>query len=127
MTRYLDGNGKEISTPNRLTLIWKNNKLFAIDKEGNFQGRVTNTNNGGYLKDNPDELDSSDFDRIFGGHGCVLELRESPPNGFYVGNWGEVIKNPELLPTGTKSIFLDTDFNCESDWKEAIALEQNVC
>ena len=124
--RYLDCNGKETSTPNRLILVWKNSKLFATDKKGSFQGRVTNTNNGGYLKDNPDELDSSNFDCFFGGHGCVLELRENPPNGFYVGSWKEVIENPELLPTGTKSIFLDTDFNCKGDWKEAIALEQNA-
>lgn len=120
--RYLDCNGKEIFTPNRLTLVWENSKLFATDKEGNFQGRVTNTNNGGYLKDNPDELDSSGFSRLFGGHGCILQLHENPPNGLYVGNWKEVIENPELLPTGTKSIFLDTTFNCLNDWKEAMAL-----
>lgn len=120
--RYLDCNGKEIFILNRLTLVWKNSKLFAIDKERNFQGRVTNTNNGGYLKDNLDELDSSDFDRLFGGHGCVLQLHGNPPNGFYVRSWEEVIENPELLPTETKSIFLDTDFNCLNDWKEAMAL-----
>ena len=109
------------TSANVLILVKGEHKLFAVDCENQFQGRVTNTCTNKWLIENPSTEESSDFDLIYGGHGCILQLHDNPPNGFYIRNWSEVFSNPELLPVGTKSVFLDNDFNTSSDWNEYCA------
>ena len=106
------------TSANLLTLIKSEHKLFAIDCDNQCQGRVTNTCTNEWLVENPSTEESSDFNLIYGGHGCILQLHDNPPNSFFIGNWSEVFSNPELLPVGTKSVFLENDFNASSDWNE---------
>lgn len=107
-----------ITSANLLTLIKSEQKLLVVDSQNQFQGRVTNTCTNKWLVENPSTEESSNFDLIYGGHGCILLLHDNPPNGSYIGSWSEVFSNPELLPAGTKSVFLDNDFNTSSDWNE---------
>ena len=102
----------------KLTLIKKGDKLFAVDEHNQFQGRVTNTNTNEWLIDNPSVEESTDFNRIYGGHGLLLEIHENPPNPLYIKGWDEAFLNPDLLPVGTKAVFLDMNFNAKSDWDE---------
>lgn len=106
---------------NVLILVKSEHKLFAVDRKNQFQGRVTNTCTNEWLLDNPSIEESSNFDLVYGGHGCILQLHDNPPNGFYIGSWNEAFSNPDLLPAGTKSVFLDNTFNALGDWNEYCA------
>lgn len=102
-----------------LSVLIKNNQLFAVDENGNFAGKLVNEITGKCVA-NPYECSAGTFARVFGGHGAVIHQLDNPPNGFFISSWSEVFTNPELLPAGTKHLFLDCDFNAEYDFKAVL-------
>lgn len=104
----------------KLKLVIKNGYLFATNNAGELQGRIINHNNekGGYVIDNPSEEDSSHFDRLFGGHGDIFEVRPNPTSPFYHSSWEQIFQNPEMLPPGTKAVFLEMEQQTVWDWSE---------
>ncbi len=105
-----------------MQLVVKNEKLFAVDESGKFVGKIVNDASGGCC-DNPSNDEPGTFARIFEGHGYIYHQNDNPPNPFFNRSWGEVFKNPEMLPAGTKNVFVDQgrdaedDFNAENQLK----------
>lgn len=86
------------------------NSVFYVVADGHVQGELVADA----------EMEPTVFNRIYEGNGMVLHQSDAPPNPFFVGSWGEVFSNPELVPTGTKNIFVDPKSigGFETEWQE---------
>ena len=62
------------------------------------------------------------FARIFEGHGYVYHLGDNPSNPFFNRSWGEVFDNPELLPEGTRNVFVDQSYSSLVDFRAVPAV-----
>lgn len=89
-----------------MNLTVKNGILFAVDEEGNFIGKIANDVSGECC-DNPSNDHSFDFLRAFSGHGYIFHQNDQPSNPAFVCSWHEIFSNAELLPLGTKNVFVD--------------------
>ena len=98
-----------------MRLIFRYNGLFAVDESGEFIGRVINESSG-QCRDNPDQDEPEEFNHSFSGHGYIYHQSDSPPNPFFSHSWSDVFSNPELLPVGTRNVFVDQGREAESDF-----------
>lgn len=99
-----------------MKLIVKNDELFAVDQDDNFIGKIVNSIAGG-CEPNPPSDEPGVFERIFGGGGYIYHVVDNPPNPFFNKSWGEVFENSELLPVGTKNVFIDQSYDCWLDFR----------
>jgi hypothetical protein len=111
--------GNSLGKPNQgdfsimavFNLVKKNGYLFAIDRETDrFAGQVIN-NAYGHCVENPEP--DHNFRRLYDGHGDIYEMSD---HLFGVKSWGDIFSNPELLPTGTKQVFLDMGCNATTSY-----------
>ena len=54
-----------------------------------------------------DDGDQREFYQVHEGLGTLIQRMDNPPNSFFVRDWGQAFTNPELLPDGANSIFID--------------------
>lgn len=107
-----------------MKLVWFGKDLFAVTKNGEFVGQIINECSGGCI-DNPNNNDvPGTFARLFEGHGYIYHQDDNPPNPLFVRSWGDVFVNPELLPTGTKNVFVDQGRTAE-DLFNAVSTSTN--
>lgn len=91
----------------KMKLIKKYGILYAVKPEnGEFIGRIVNHTSGNCLE-NPEDEDSTLFWRVYGGHGCIVQQMDNPPNPFFVKSFAEAFLKSKLLPPGTKNVFVD--------------------
>ena len=57
-----------------------------------------------------DDGDQHEFYRVHESLGTLIQQMKNPPNPFFIGNWSEAFENPELIPEGTNSIFIDNSW-----------------
>lgn len=107
-----------------MLLVVKNNTLFAVDANQEPIGKVINCTDGGCF-DNPPIEEADFFFKIFSGHGYIYHQHDNPPNPFFNKSWGEVFENPELLPVGTKNIFIDQSGNIP-DYPRLTIAQKNI-
>ena len=98
-----------------LKLELKNGYLFVLTNDGKLIGKVINSCDGGCVENPPTE-EAGLFDRIYGGNGDIYHQHDNPPNPFFYKSWGEVFENPEILPVGTKNVFIDQSHNALFDY-----------
>jgi hypothetical protein len=101
-------------------LVQKNGSIFAFSSKGKFAGKVINSVCGGCVE-RPAFSEPREFALIFDGHGPVMHQKNPAPNPFFVTSWGELFENAEVLPEGTKNIFLDESAISDYEREEAIA------
>lgn len=102
-----------------MKLTIKNDKLFAVSKNGEFIGEVVNSISGGCSK-NPLYDEPGVFALIFEGHGYIYHQDDNPPNPFFNKFWGDVFENPELLPEGTRNVFVDNSYSSLVDFRAVL-------
>jgi hypothetical protein len=98
-----------------MRLIIKDGDLFAVDEADNFIGKIINEISGKCC-DNPANDEPGVFAKVFGGYGYIYHQEDNPPNPFFIKSWSSVFENPDLLPSGTKNIFIDQQRNAEDDF-----------
>ena len=104
-----------------MKLVIKNDKLFAVSEDEQFIGEIINSIEGG-CSANPPIEEPGIFARIFEGHGYVYHLGDNPSNPFFNRSWGEVFDNPELLPEGTRNVFVDQSYSSLVDFRAVPAV-----
>lgn len=95
-----------------MKLAIKNDELYAVENNGDFIGRIVNRTYciegvSGYCVENPEPETAGTFERCYSGLGYIYHQSDNPPNPFFVKFWNQVFDNPELLPKGTKNVFID--------------------
>lgn len=108
-----------INGAKQMLIIVKNNELYVIDKQGKFIGKIINSIAGG-CNPNPPYDEPGTFAVVFGGHGYIYHVVDNPPNPFFNKSWGEIFQNPELLPKGTKNVFIDQSIDCWLDFQATL-------
>ena len=99
-----------------MRLIRKDGGLFATKESGEFIGKIINDISGD-CHEHPINDDPDIFSRVFGGKGDIYHVCDTPPNPFFNHSWSEVFENPELLPTGTKNVFIDQSQDAALDFR----------
>ena len=102
-----------------MLLTYRNDHLFATTEQGEFIGKIINSSNG-KLEKFPVEEDQGTFNFLFGGHGYIYH-QNSNAHPFEIEYWGKIFKNPELLPEGTRSVFIDHSNDCRFDFEAVLA------
>jgi hypothetical protein len=90
-------------------IVQKDQDLFAII-ENECRGKIV-----------VGDESASDFSRIYGGLGEIYHQEDCPPNPFFLANWHQVFTNPDLLPKGTKNVFIDASQDSMLDYRSIAA------
>lgn len=98
-----------------MILTRKNGKLFAVNESGEFIGQIVNEISGDCC-DSPTNDEPGTFARTFEGYGYIYHQDDNLPNPFFIKSWGQIFANPELLPIGTKNVFVDQGRDAEDNF-----------
>ena len=108
-----------------MKLTFKNDELYAVENDGSFIGKIVNRTYcvegiSGYCVENPEYENPGTFERCYSEHGYIYHQSDNPPNPFFVKSWSQVFDNPELLPNGTKNVFIDCSQDAFDDFNSRL-------